>query len=51
MIKIRFEGDRKKDIANDQNHRVTFDEAKTVFYDENAIEFYPDFRRYDLNIS
>ena len=40
MNKVRFEWDRKKDIANFRNHGIAFDEAKTVFYDENAIEFY-----------
>ena len=40
MKKVRFEWDRKKDTANFRNHGIAFDEAKTVFYDENAIEFY-----------
>jgi len=40
MIKVRFEWDGYKDKANSRNHGVSFDEAKTVFYDENAIEFY-----------
>ncbi len=40
MKKVRFEWDRKKDIENFRNHGIAFDEAKTVFYDENAIEFY-----------
>jgi uncharacterized DUF497 family protein len=40
MTKVRFEWNRKKDIANFRNHGISFDEAKTVFYDENAIEFY-----------
>ncbi len=40
MKKVCFEWDRKKDIANFRNHGIAFDEAKTVFYDENAIEFY-----------
>ena len=39
MKKVRFEWDRKKSIANFRNHGVAFDEAKTIFYDENAIEF------------
>ncbi len=42
MNKVRFEWDRKKDLANFRNHGVPFDEAKTVFYDENAIEFYDE---------
>ncbi|MHC4488832.1 MAG: BrnT family toxin [Planctomycetota bacterium] len=40
MKNVRFEWDRKKDIANFRNHGIAFDEAKTVFYEENAIEFY-----------
>ena len=40
MVKVRFEWNRYKDKANFRNHGVSFDEAKTVFYDENAIEFY-----------
>ena len=40
MKNVRFEWNRKKDIANFRNHGVSFDEAKTVFHDENAIEFY-----------
>jgi uncharacterized DUF497 family protein len=42
MKKVRFEWDDKKDLANLRNHGVAFDEAKTVFYDENAIEFYDE---------
>ena len=42
MEKLRFEWDRKKDLANFRNHGVAFDEARTVFYDENAIEFYDE---------
>ena len=40
MREIRFSWDRKKDSVNSRIHGVTFNEAKTVFYDENAIEFY-----------
>jgi len=40
MKNVRFEWNRYKDKANFRNHGVSFDEAKTVFYDENAIEFY-----------
>ena len=42
MKKLRFEWDKKKDLANLRNHDVAFNEAKTVFYDENAIEFYDE---------
>lgn len=40
MRKVRFEWNRYKEKTNFRNHGVSFDEAKTVFYDENAIEFY-----------
>ncbi len=40
MKKVRFEWDRRKDLANFRNHGVALDEARTVFCDENAIEFY-----------
>ncbi len=40
MTKIRFEWNNYKDKANFRNHGVSFNEAKTVFYDENAVEFY-----------
>ncbi|MBN2611095.1 MAG: BrnT family toxin [Bacteroidales bacterium] len=31
------EWNKNKDKANSRNHGVSFDEAKTVFYDEDAI--------------
>ena len=40
MTKVRFAWNRYKDKSNFRNHDVSFDEAKTVFYDDNAIEFY-----------
>ena len=40
MAKIKFEWERAKDKANSRNHGVSLDEAKTIFYDETAIEFY-----------
>ena len=42
MKKVRFEWEKRKDLSNFRNHGVVFDEAKTVFYDENAIEFYDE---------
>lgn len=42
MKRVRFEWDTEKDLVNFRNHGVAFDEAKTVFYDENAIEFYDE---------
>ena len=36
MSYIRFEWDENKNRANIKKHQISFDEAKTVFYDENA---------------
>ena len=43
MIELRFEWDKQKTKANIKKHDISFDEARTVFYDENAIQFFdPD---------
>ena len=43
MKELRFDWDSKKDKANQKKHGVTFDEARSVFFDENALQFYdPD---------
>ena len=40
---ISFSWDDRKNEVNEKKHGVSFDEAKTVFYDENAIRYYdPD---------
>ncbi|MFA6411272.1 MAG: BrnT family toxin [Syntrophales bacterium] len=40
---IIFSWDNRKNDANKKRHGVSFDEAKTVFYDENAIRYFdPD---------
>ena len=36
MKDIHFEWDEKKNTLNKRKHKVSFEEAKTVFYDENA---------------
>jgi uncharacterized protein len=36
MDDISFAWDKKKDEANQKKHGVSFIEAQTVFYDENA---------------
>ena len=38
---IRFEWDEKKNQSNRRKHKISFEEAQTVFFDESAIEF-PD---------
>lgn len=37
MNELRFEWDSKKSASNLNKHKVSFEEAKTIFYDENAI--------------
>lgn len=33
---MRFEWDENKNTTNKQKHKISFDEAQTVFYDEEA---------------
>ena len=43
MSDIRFEWDETKSRANKRKHKVSFEEAQTVFLDENARRFFdPD---------
>ena len=37
MDTIKFEWDENKNRLNQQKHGISFDEAKTVFYDEEAL--------------
>jgi len=39
---LQFEWDVKKAKSNIIKHSVSFEEAKSVFYDNHAIEFYDD---------
>lgn len=39
---IGFEWDRAKDRANQRKHGVSFAEAKSVFFDEYAVQFYDE---------
>lgn len=39
MASIRFEWDEAKNRKNIAKHGISFEEATTVFYDENAILF------------
>jgi uncharacterized protein len=39
---MKFEWDAAKAKANAAKHRVTFESAKTVFYDEFAVQFFDD---------
>lgn len=43
MKHLVFEWDTKKEKANIKKHGISFEEARTTFYDENAIQFFdPD---------
>ena len=43
MLDIRFTWDERKSRENKRKHKVSFEEAQTVFLDENAIRFFdPD---------
>lgn len=42
MPPLLFEWDEAKNQESRRKHGVSFEEARTVFYDENAIEFYDD---------
>lgn len=39
---IKFEWDASKAASNKKKHGVTFEEAKSVFYDDFAIQFFDD---------
>jgi uncharacterized protein len=41
MNDISFEWDSGKEASNAKNHKVSFDEVRTVFYDEHAHELGP----------
>jgi uncharacterized DUF497 family protein len=42
MMPLRFEWDEAKNRENQRKHSVSFAEAQSVFFDENAVEFYDD---------
>jgi hypothetical protein len=43
MWDIRFEWDKAKSRENERKHGVSFEEAQSVFFDENAIRYFdPD---------
>jgi uncharacterized DUF497 family protein len=39
---LRFDWSAEKSRENQRKHGVSFAEAQTVFFDENAVEFYDD---------
>ena len=43
MSELSFDWDDQKAKTNERKHRVSFEEARTVFYDENArLRYDPD---------
>ena len=43
MTELRFTWDRRKNQSNIRKHGVSFEEARSVFYDESAVHFFdPD---------
>ncbi|MCC5639566.1 BrnT family toxin [Nostoc sp. CHAB 5844] len=42
MSQLLFEWDNEKNKINQKKHGVSFEEAKSVFYDDNAIEFWDE---------
>jgi hypothetical protein len=42
MSSLSFEWDEYKNQTNQKKHGISFEEAETVFYDENAIQFWDD---------
>jgi uncharacterized DUF497 family protein len=42
MKSLFFDWDKHKNRTNQKKHGVSFEEAQTVFYDDNAIQFWDD---------
>lgn len=42
MNSLSFEWDEAKNQSNQKKHGISFEEAETVFYDDNAIQFWDD---------
>ena len=42
MKELRFEWDPAKAVQDFRKHGISFEEAKSVFFDESAVEFYDD---------
>ena len=42
MNDLRFEWDERKNLENQRKHGVSFNEARSVFFDQQAVEFYDD---------
>ena len=42
MLGVSFEWDERKNRVNQRKHGVSFEEARTVFLDDRAVEFFDD---------
>jgi len=42
MSQLFFEWDNEKNRINQKKHGVSFEEAKSVFYDDRAIQFWDE---------
>ncbi len=42
MNDLKFEWDERKNHENQRKYGVSFEEARSVFYDQQAVEFYDD---------
>lgn len=42
MSQLLFQWDKDKNVINQRKHSVSFEEAKSVFYDDNAIQFWDE---------
>jgi len=42
MNSLSFEWDEDKNQGNQKKHGISFEEAETVFYDDNAVQFWDD---------
>ncbi|PLX32417.1 MAG: hypothetical protein C0600_02670 [Ignavibacteria bacterium] len=42
MNELRFEWDERKNQENQRKHGVSFEEAQSVFYDYQAVEFFDE---------
>ncbi|WDD37038.1 BrnT family toxin (plasmid) [Nostoc sp. UHCC 0926] len=42
MNRLIFEWDNEKNRINEKKHSITFEEAESVFYDDNAIQFWDE---------
>lgn len=40
MSEVHFEWDAAKEKANLRKHGISFEEARTVFFDEHAVQFF-----------